>query len=204
MTRTIHSLDGDWHFTLDNGQSGTLAIPSSWDEAGYGDPFQATALGSWRKKHHLEGIGTYTRTVTLPDASTVWLELDGVHWRSEVWLDGTFIGGRESLSTTHPFDLSPLRPPGTAQTLTIKVHNLMIYALPETHIHSPQTATMWGGITGGARLVANNGPMLRDVQVLPSIHPPRLRVATTTPEGYALKLHLTDPDNGTVRCSLSA
>jgi beta-galactosidase/beta-glucuronidase len=163
------SLNGAWTFTLDPEDRGeaecwfnqtssrTIQVPGSWEEQGFGHPPHSHLTSGWTKQTEYEGAAWYVRDINIPtdwNGRIITLTLKGVRWRSRLWIDGQYIGQRESLSVPHRYDLTVLLNPGSDHRLAIQVDNRMIYPLQESHINSLQTATHWGGITGGIELTA--------------------------------------------------
>ena len=212
MRETL-DLAGQWSFALDPGdvgideqwQMGDLAaaiqVPGSWEEQGFGDPPATHPLGGWSKHHQYEGAAWYHRLIDIPSQwadKSIQLQLKGVRWRSQVWLDGQEVGAQESLSTPHVYDLTPFVQPGSSHHLSIRLDNRMIYPLKESHINSEHTATRWGGITGGALLEAL--PLTRFQQVIcrPQVAGKRFDFDCRASSDAALTVDvtLTDPATG--------
>jgi len=176
------SLNGTWRFQLDpHGQlsgertapealEASIRVPGSWEEQGFGTVPEREPIGTWKKKREYEGIAWYGRTVDMPahwSGRRVRLILSGVHWRTALWLNGRPMGERESLVTDHVYDLGKVPEGGARWELLIRVDNRMALGLEESHIHSGHTATNWGGITGGAVLVAHPPCHLDGVKIWP-------------------------------------
>lgn len=168
LRNNLH-LNGVWSFVLDPNDEGiqnawyesllnqTIEVPSSWAEAGYGDAPNVHYLWGWNARHEYEGIAWYAQEIMIPEdwaGKHIELNLKGVRWRSRVWLDGHFVGECDYLSVSHWYDLSLHAKAGQKQLLSIQIDNRMLYPLEESHINSLQTATRWGGITGGIELMA--------------------------------------------------
>ncbi len=79
------------------------------------------------------------------------------------------VGHDESLSTPHHYDLTPYLKPGSSQRLNIQVDNRMLYPLDESHANSEQTATHWGGITGGAEIIVSPQSHIQSVKCRPDV-----------------------------------
>ncbi len=180
--REIINLNGDWNFALDPDGTGnwygsdtglpneTLKVPGSWEEQGIGSPSSNEPIGAWKKIREYEGTGWYVKHIQIPENigdAHFYLVLSGARWHTKVWIDGMEAGEQESLATEHRFDLSSLLHPGQTHRLAIFVDNRMKLRLGESHIHSYQTATAWGGITGGIHL-----------EVLPAVHIADINVST--------------------------
>lgn len=214
--RKILSLDGDWQFAIDTGNNApiesfvssefnqTTTIPASFAEQQIGEPSSGTSLAGWEADYAYEGKVWYTRTIEIPQDlhdHSFELILRGVRWRSEVWLDGNYIGRSESLSTPHHYDVTSYINAGSQQRLTICIDNRMLYPLQESHVNSAETATRWGGITGGIDLLISHRSMIKNIHCIPDIHAKQFNLRIqTSPEStdFTLAVNITDPDSGNI------
>src|SRR5699024_6301472 len=98
----------------------------------------------------------------------VFLKIKGVRWFTELWIDGSFVNRGDSLSSPHQFEITAFITAGENHRIVIKVDNRMALELGESHIHSYNTATNWGGITGGIELSAVSKTALEDVKIIPN------------------------------------
>lgn len=213
--RERRSLTGVWSFSLDpqdvgerdgwlSGSLGhTIQVPGSWEEQGFGDPPVTRPLGAWSKLHNYTGAAWYARDIDTPmewSGSTVELTLKGARWQSRVWLDGQEIGIRESLSVPHQYDLTAHVKPGKRQHVVIRVDNRLIYPLGDSHINSLETATQWGGITGGIELVARSPIAIDQIKCQPNVSGKRFdfEMAITAPASdLNVEVVISRPDTGT-------
>lgn len=213
-TRLIFTLDGRWSFALDPEDRGeqdaafrtaseqTIQIPGSWEEQGYGFAPESRLLFGWTKQLEYEGAAWYVRDLTIPPESadhTITLVLKGVRWRSRVWLDGNYVGEQESLSVPHTFDITAFVQPGQSHQIAIRIDNRMLYPLQESHINSIQTATHWGGITGGAELVATPKTAIGQITCTPNVSAHHFDFAVMVggdSDALTLEAVVTDPDSG--------
>ncbi len=168
MSRREIALDGEWEFLPDpedrykdappNASAfggGTIAVPGSWEEQGYGEEPPFPQIDTWTKLREYVGAGWYRKTVRIEraDGGAQWvLELTGVRWTSEAWVNGAFVGLRDSLSAVHRHELGNALAEGDNELL-VRVDNRMRLPLADSHVHTRHTATEWGGITGGVKLV---------------------------------------------------
>ena len=97
--------DHGWRFTtgdpagaeaprFDDSGWRTLDLPHDWSIEG---PYDSTAATTGRGGYLPTGVGWYRRTFTLPAPARdgrVWLEFDGIHQNSDVWVNGTHVGHR--------------------------------------------------------------------------------------------------------------
>jgi beta-galactosidase len=217
-TVNIHAqtidLNGQWLFALDPDDKGksenwqssalpnTIAVPASFAEQGYGHEPASRLLGGWIQAHEYEGAAWYRLTIEIPvdwQKQVVELILRGVRWRSEVWLDDVYVGLQESLSTPHRYNLTDKVKAGSSYNLTIRVDNRMIYPLQESHINSCETATRWGGITGGIELIAKPLISIANIQCLPNVADKRFDfqiAVSNSASDLTLEVNVTDPQSG--------
>jgi len=220
---TTISLDGDWAFRLSPEDAlsveslspqearDTIRVPGSWDEQSFGQAEASVPLWGWQPTQHYEGAAWYTRTIVIPAewaGMQIGLVLSGVRWRSRLWVNEAYAGEADSLSTPHQYDITALVQPGVEQQLTLQIDNRMLLPLEESHINSAQTATHWGGITGGVTLTATPPTAITRVRAWPNIREPRFDFEITV-RGAAgdltLDVTLTNPATGAqVRRSAAA
>lgn len=166
--RHTFDLKGTWKFCLEtdlaNGGRpplsdesiwGTIQVPGSWEEQGYGNEPDYLRMDTWTKIREYEGAAWYWAVVDLPvsepDCKYV-LRLEGVRWTTDLWVNGHHAGQRDSLLVAQEWDITSLLHSGGQNQLELRVDNTMKLPLAGSHIHSIHTATAWGGITGGAYL----------------------------------------------------
>jgi len=167
MDRREIVLNGEWQFLLDPEDRFAAAppaasdfggcrigVPGSWEEQGYGEAPPFPQIDTWTKLREYVGTGWYRKTVRverLREGAQWRLELKGVRWTTELWVNGAHIGLRDSLSAAHRYELGEAVAEGDNELL-VRVDNRMRLPLADSHIHTRHTATEWGGITGGAKL----------------------------------------------------
>jgi hypothetical protein len=131
-------------------------------------------------KHYI-GPAWYQREFVIPQAwagKRVTLSLERCHWETKVWLDGQYVGLRNSLSTPHEYDLGLVKP-GTHQ-LSICVDNTVKIGVgPDAHSVSDHTQGNWNGIIGAIELRATDAIRIDDVQVYPNVGRKTAKVRVT-------------------------
>ncbi|MBN1844627.1 MAG: discoidin domain-containing protein [Sedimentisphaerales bacterium] len=127
-------------------------------------PFWLTPL------KYYKGPAWYQKQVTI---SADWrgryieLFLERCHWETRLWIDQTFVGTQNSLSTPHRYNLTDRLSPGQ-HTITIRVDNSLIINIgPNSHSVSDHTQTNWNGIIGRLELRASDPIRIDDLQVYP-------------------------------------
>jgi beta-galactosidase len=115
--RQRFSMDPGWRFMLgdpsgaerpgfDDGRWRRLDLPHDWSIEG--TPRQ-DAPGGGRVGFFPSGIGWYRKAFRLPPGSagqTAWLEFDGVHMNSDVWINGTLLGRRPNGYVSFAYDVT--------------------------------------------------------------------------------------------------
>lgn len=215
--RETLSLNGSWQFALDPENSGTwhlpnagmpidtIHIPGSLEEQGKGNSSETHQIGTWTKQYTYEGSAWYIRQFHVPSSwndQTLTLVIEGAHWKTEVWIDGTHVGTGDSLVAPHKFDVTTLLRTDVKHTLVIRVENRMKLALEQSHIHSQHTATNWNGITGGVRLEVKPSIAIANVRVKSDAKRGVVHFTTTfdglhpqTTEKWIVEVEIDGPDS---------
>lgn len=193
-TRQSHNvlldLSGPWDYRLDPDDRGMPEIWSaqSFDAAPFELPGTTTTnhvghrleadtelnedtTRCLRQRYDYLGALWVQRRIVMPPAEAladgVELYLERVIFESAVWIDGHYVGRRDSLSAAHVYDLTPFVEPGREQTLTIRIDNRDVeHIYDKASAYTDETQTLWNGIVGAIELRAGAGPV-RDVQVFP-------------------------------------
>jgi len=138
-------------------------------------PFWLTPL-----KHYV-GPAWYQRTVSVPESwrgKSVTLFMERCHWESKVWVNGTYIGSSNSLSTPHEYDLGVLAP-GRHRICVCIDNTVRIGVGINAHSVSDHTQTNWNGIVGKIQLQARDNVHISDVQVYPDVANRKARVVVS-------------------------
>lgn len=172
-----YDLSGDWAFRLDNERKGMEAHyetdsffryhSPSWHHFGAekGAPNPALEAGTLTVRHLTEGYAWYQRTLDIaPEAvgQHAILKLERTRI-SHVWVDGVYAGSRDSLCTSHTYDLTALIRQ-EHPVLTIMTSNTD-YPTRGGHMTSPDTQTNWNGILGEMTLTFYDTVRIRQVRI---------------------------------------
>ena len=189
------SLAGTWQFQLDPQDLGRQekwferpltersTLPGSTDENGFGTPNRRKPDYNYLSRL-VEYVGPawYQREIDVPPAwngQRITLLLERCHWETQVWIDGRFVGMRDSLCVPHVYDLTGLVAPGKHR-VTIRVDNSLKYDMGgAAHSTSEQTQTNWNGIVGRIELRASSPLWIDDVQIYPDVDKRTVRVRLT-------------------------
>lgn len=129
------SFNESWHFKLNAGdgwQSGvksdagwrTLNLPHDWSIEGDFSKDNPAAPGGGALPG---GTGWYRKTFTIPAANKgklVFIDFEGVYHRSEVWINGHYLGERPNGYISFRFNLTPYLKYGAEKNLiAVKVDN---------------------------------------------------------------------------------
>ncbi len=133
--RSVVSFNKGWHFLLGNVADGekpelqdanwrTLNLPHDWSiEGQFSKDAPATTGGGALPG----GIGWYRKTFTVPNTSkgkAIYVDFDGVYEKSEVWINGHYLGFRPNGYISFRYDLTPyLNYDGKANVIAVKVDN---------------------------------------------------------------------------------
>lgn len=188
------SLAGIWNFKLDplnisipvKGSNFVskfpeeITLPGSTDQAGKG--FKTQDMSSLRLTRMFEysGAAWYEKeNIFIPESwkdQQLFLFLERVHWESQVWINGKFVGKEESLSTPHLYDITSCVKFGDWNTVHIRVDNGNIHDIAYTHAISAETQTNWNGIIGRMEIQAVSKVHIADVQIYPLQKEKRLQI----------------------------
>lgn len=201
MLRDTLNLAGEWRIALDREKQGirgrwyattlkeTIALPGTTDEARLGDFVDERCTDRLSRIWRWIGPAWYQRTVVIPR-----------HWRgkrvslflertkdSQVWVDATWMGSDDSLSTPHEFDLSKRLTPGR-HVLTVLVDNAKLPPVGPCHQVDERTQTNWNGILGRIELRATEPVWAENIQVHPHQEWVLLPGTEDTESRHALRL----------------
>ena len=190
------SLDGIWAFKADplgmglqsNGLqmfpslTETITLPGSTDEAGKGVRTQGLSSIRLTRMFEYKGPAWYEKKVFIPEdwaGKEISLFLERVHWETKLWVNGAYVGRKESLSVPHIYTLGKFLKPGEVNTIRLRVNNDLIYNIEYSHAISAETQTNWNGIIGKIELRATDKVYISDVQVYPDIKGKKARLEVT-------------------------
>ncbi|WP_121743539.1 sugar-binding domain-containing protein [Natronorubrum halophilum] len=178
------SVSGPWDLRLDperdgyveepsdDDVDGTIFLPGTTDEYGYGNEVDDQPRDHLQRTHRYEGAAWYRRTVSLPDSwadKRVTLSLERTR-PTAIWVDGEHIGSRECLSTPHVYDLTGAIGPGEHE-LAIRVDNaddsMDRPGVRRSHASTEHTQTNWNGVVGDLRLDATPPVWIESVRTNP-------------------------------------
>ncbi|MGO3108287.1 MAG: glycoside hydrolase family 2 TIM barrel-domain containing protein [Sphingobacterium sp.] len=134
QTRTETNFNANWYFTLDStaNYSGNkvdfsgwreLNLPHDWSIEG---SFTASNPSSSGGGYLPGGIGWYKKRfdIDYDSCRAVWISFDGVYERSEVWINGHYLGLRPNGFINFSYELSKyLNKNGKGNILTVKADN---------------------------------------------------------------------------------
>lgn len=187
--REVMNLAGQWGVALDPRNEGigqkwyhrafsqTMTLPGTTDEARLGEFVDERCADRLSRVWRWIGPAWYQRTVRIPPRwrhrrITLFLERTK---DSQVWVDNEWMGGDDSLSTPHVFDLSKGLSPGE-HTITILVDNAKLPPVGPCHQVDERTQTNWNGIVGRIELIATDPVWIEDLQVYPEVERHTARV----------------------------
>ena len=178
-----------------------IALPGTTDLAGLGYPLDRESMSydgafvdsSWPGVEPTErvdetghlvrefmyiGKAWYQREIEVPEDwqdRRLFLQLERVMWKSEVWVDDQYFGSNDSLTTAHEYDLRFLQP-GKHQ-LTVCVDNGMVHDIGILgHAYGPETQSRWNGMVGELKLIAKPKFHIQDLKIFAPADAKQLRV----------------------------
>ena len=156
-------LAGTWRFAPDRENAGirerwfartlddTISLPGTTDEARKGEYVNEHCADRLSRVWRWSGPAWYQKRVTIPPQwkdRRIVLFLERTK-DSQVWVDSIWVGGDDSLSTPHVFDLSAQLTPGR-HTITILVDNAKLPPVGPCHCRD-QCHGRWREEAGGHR-----------------------------------------------------
>ena len=179
----INSIDlkGRWSVALDKERSGnepeytdSIILPDTTSHAGLGEYNDKRETGFLTDTRLFEGDAWFSREVDLTGVTGGSAELFLERTRlTELFADGVSLGTRDSLTTPHVYDITPLL--GGVHRLTVKVSNVG-YPTGGGHLTSPDTQTNWNGITGEIAVRVYGGAHAGNVRVTPLVGEKAFRI----------------------------
>lgn len=207
------NLAGQWQFRIDRERQGVaekwflqefadrVAIPGSMEESGYGDIPSEVNIKDLNHTRFYRGWAWYKTEFELSAedaAQHIELFLARIQWDSYVWVDGKYIGTRNSLATAHRYELTGLSAGRHQLVVLIDNSNQNTDAqLPEAgdddetdsqgrrlslHLHTGGDGTKkiacglhldhyaFNGIVGEAKLIVKPGLRIAHTGIYPDIH----------------------------------
>ncbi len=177
------SLAGKWQVKLDPDSigiqnrffeeisGGSITLPGTLDEAGYGTKTIGSDYGILTRKYKYIGSAWYNREITIPKSwqdKDVILHLERVMWQSQVWIDGKPVGVQEGLGTPHYHSLGKLSPGN--HLLSVRVNNDMIYNIGDKgHSYGEYTQIIWNGIIGKIELIPQEKISINNLHTYPDV-----------------------------------
>lgn len=182
LSRDTMDLSGIWSFQLDSLDVGdeqhwfstqltdSIVLPGTTDSNMKGilnlDKEQTSYLS---REYYYVGKAWYSKMVEIPSKwvnKTILLKLERTK-PTQVWVDDTYVGSSDDISTKQVYDLSLHLTPGNHK-LTIMVDNgesVPAQVIKNSHAYSESTQTNWNGIIGNIELEAKPLVYIEDVQV---------------------------------------
>ena len=154
------NLQGTWEFRLDEAGEGiskgfcslpyedTIELPSTVSLSRKGIPAAEKKPGCLTDEYGFEGDCWYYRNIEtgfIPEDAKAELFLERTRL-TKLWVNGEYIGERNSLCTPHIYDITDHLKDGTAE-ICVMVSNTD-YPTKGGHMTSEDTQTNWNGITG--------------------------------------------------------
>lgn len=192
--KDVISLAGIWNFKLDPMDVSIpvkgsdfiscfpeeITLPGSTDQAGKGVKTQDMTSIRLTRMYEYSGAAWYEKSnVFIPEEwyeKQFFLFLERVHWESQVWVNGQFVGKDKSLATPHQYDITPYVKAGDWNTVRIRVDNSKIHDLAYTHAMSAETQTNWNGIIGRMEIQAVDKVYISNFQIYPIRKEKKLKV----------------------------
>lgn len=143
---------------------GTINLPGTLDEYGYGNKVEDAFLGCLSRKTQFIGEAVYSRKIRTTETTSWKIIFERVLWKSSLKIDGRVIGSCESLSTPHTFVVENL--PAGNHIIEVTIDNTMIHRIGEKgHAYGEHMQTIWNGILGKMIMQKIETPILENVRI---------------------------------------
>ena len=159
-----------------------------------------------QQRYSYIGPASYSREVDIPKnwmGKDVELVLERVIWKSQVWVNGQYIGSQDSLTTPHRYEISAALKPGRNR-LEICIDNRRQLAIGDPHAYTEQSQTIWNGIIGCIALIARDKVRIDGLALRPDLARNAVDVTITSHNGTENKTGVelslqAAPDNFSAR-----
>ncbi len=167
MSRRSIPLNGEWYVALDEKNMGesekwfegvfpeVIKLPGTLDENGMGKPVTETDTFRLNRIRKYVGAAWYNRVVFLSNEIVnkhATLILERCMWKTDLWINGKYIGSENSLCTPHRYNLHGMLKAGE-NLISIRVDNSPVFNLGVmSHGYSEEVQTIWNGIVGRIEL----------------------------------------------------
>ena len=124
-----------------------------------------------QQEHSFIGPAWYRKEVEIPKTwadKDVELELERVMWKSQLWINGQYMGARNSLTTPHRYEIGAALKPGQHE-IVICVDNRRQLAIGDPHAYTEQSQTIWNGVIGLIRLIARDQIRVDGLELRPDL-----------------------------------
>ena len=123
---------------------------------------------------YYKGAAWFQKEIEIPKDwknKPVVLFLERCHWESSLWIDGNYVGLRNSLGAPHIYDITTGLTPGKHK-ITIRIDNRIKEIDPGYNSHSitDHTQSNWNGIIGKMLLEAHPLVTIKEIQVFPDVN----------------------------------
>jgi len=171
---------------VENGKGEEVSVRTKWtgqivDQSWYTDDKYSryrkdnnVKIPFWLQplKHYL-GAAWYQKDIIIPnnwDNKFIELILERPHWETQLWINERRIGMRNSLGTSHIYNLTKYLKPGKNK-LSIRVDNSIKEIDPGINSHSisDHTQSNWNGIVGEISLKAKSLIMIDEINLYPDV-----------------------------------
>lgn len=146
---------------------------------------ESSPLAHLYQRFSYVGPAWYRRTVEIPQGFTnqdVQLVLERVIWESRLWVNGRFIGERNSLTTPHRYEIGPALKPGRNE-IVIRIDNRRQSEIGSPHAYTEESQTIWNGVIGRLALEARDKVRVDHLELRPDLERNRVEVTAQMHNG---------------------
>jgi len=208
ITRKTIDLNGTWQIAFDPNDQ---ALQNEWVEGSWPEKLsQAVQVpGIWNISYpQADSVGYYRTKFSIPDTwkgNPILLHFEGASYRSEVWVDGMYVGSHEGGFTPFWFDVSNIIQKNRENVLVVRIatpskeNNIDGMILKHVPLSKQGWYYTYGGIWGKVFLESCPTVACQDLAVIPDLRREKAKLEITVNnrsaqvEQIAIEFAVTDP-----------
>lgn len=174
------ALAGKWSFEFDHDDQGvsenwfersladTIELPGTTDDNQKGEDNLERETLRLTRVHPYIGSAFYQKEVHIPEecqGKRLFFRIERTK-HSMVWIDDRLMGERDSLCTSHVYEVTEQLTPGNHR-LTVRIDNSNLPPVGDCHQTSEHTQTNWNGLLGIIEIFARDACFIGDLQAYP-------------------------------------
>lgn len=164
--------------------------------AKYREPGAVLYINNFQPKKHYVGVAWYQKKVWIPKSFTkeyVELELERVHWQSQLWVNGQLVDSCNTLLAPHRYYISSFLEPDQFNSIVLRVDNGEIIPVGvNAHSWGDQTMSAWNGAVGDMYMTVKSPKLQIDgCDIFPDIDGKNVRLSIRVYNGNKKPIETT-------------